>query len=339
MFGRFTKAWQENVAPNFFGNGADTNFSDVNPRHQVVIGTTFTPSPTWVINVLIGSGRWRENQNSPSKGLNATALGFSPSLVSQFQTETYPEFSVQNYATFNNRRYLNAARETHNLQLNITKERGAHSLKFGWISEVARLNKTDFNTPTFAFNRGLTSGPVAEQNSTTTGDAIASLLLGTGCGGSVPVNAATAITAWYHGAYFQDSWRATRRLTLHLGIRWEVQTARTERYNRFNNFDFDSPSPLAQRTGLPLKGGLVFVSDDDRGAWRTERKLCSSLRRGVQDHRQARVSRRLWNFLSADRRRRPGRFLHNHHLGLDGRRRRHQSEYRIAVKQSVSERP
>ncbi len=103
MFGRMTKAWQENKAPQFFGNGADTNFSDVNPRHQVVIGTTLTPSPHWVINVLLGSGRWRENQISPSQGLNATALGFSTAAVSQWQTQTYPGFAFQNYTSLNNR--------------------------------------------------------------------------------------------------------------------------------------------------------------------------------------------------------------------------------------------
>ncbi|MGH9627305.1 MAG: hypothetical protein ACRD7E_02925, partial [Bryobacteraceae bacterium] len=269
VFGRLTKAWQENVAPTYFGNGADTNFSDENPRHQVVIGVTHVASPTWIVNALVGSGRWRENQNSPSKGLNATALGFPESLVSQFQTLTYPGFSMQGYASLNNRRFLNVARETHNLQVNVTNERGAHSLKFGWISELARLNDTDFNTPSFSFTRGLTSGPVAEQASTTTGDAIASLLLGTGSGGNAPIDAATATTAWYHGAYFQDSWRASRRLTLHLGLRWEVQPGRTERYNRFNWFDFETASPLAEQTGLPLRGGLVFVTPDNPGVWRT----------------------------------------------------------------------
>jgi hypothetical protein len=270
LFGRLTKAWQENVAPEFFGGGADTNFSDVNPRHQVVIGTTVTPSPTWVVNVLVGSGRWRENQNSPSQGMNATILGFSPALVSQFQAQTLPGFEFQTYTSLNNRRYLNAARETHNLQVNVTNERGAHSLKFGWISELARLNNTDFNTPIFRFNRGLTSGPIAGQTSTTSGDAIASLLLGLGASGEIPISAATATTAWYHGAYFQDSWRATRRLTLHLGIRWEAQPARTERYNRFNWFDFDVQNPLAQQTGLPLRGGLRFVDKDNPGVWRTK---------------------------------------------------------------------
>jgi hypothetical protein len=268
MFGRLTKAWQENVAPQFFGNGADTNFSDVNPRHQVVIGTTITPTPTWVINVLLGSGRWRENQNSPSQGLNATTLGFSPSLVSQFQAQTYPGFGVQNYASLFNRRFLNVPRETHNLQVNLTKELGSHSLKFGWLGEMARLNNTDFNTPEFSFNRGLTSGNPVTQTSNVSGNGIASLLLGAGASGSAPIGFATATTARYHGAYFQDSWRATRRLTIHLGLRWEAQLGRTERYNRLNNFDFEIASPLAAQTGLPLRGGLVFVQPG-QGSWNT----------------------------------------------------------------------
>ena len=269
VFGRVTKAWQENVAPTFFGNGADTNFSDVNPRHHVVIGTTITPTPTWVINVLLGSGRWRENQVSPSQGLTATTLGFSPALVSQFQAATYPGVGVQGYASLNNRRFLNAPRETHNLQANFTNQLGAHSLKFGWMSELARLNNTDFNTPNFNFNRGLTSGPTAATASTSSGDGFASLLLGVGASGDVPYGAATAVTAWYHGAYVQDAWRVSRRLTVNLGLRWEAQLGRTERYDRFNNFDFNVASPLAQATGLPLKGGLVFVKPG-QGAWDTD---------------------------------------------------------------------
>jgi len=309
LFGRVTKAWQENIAPVYFGNGADTNFSDVNPRHQVVIGTTWTPSPTWVVNMLIGSGRWRENQVSPSQGKNATELGFAPSLVSLFQAATYPGVSAQGYTSLFNRRFLNVPRETHNLQLNITKELGSHSLKFGWLGELARLNNTDFNTPQFDFTRGLTSGPVAGVASTTSGDGIASLLLGTGSGGSAPIGAATAVTANYHGLYVQDSWRANRRLTIHAGLRWEVQLARTERFNRLNNFNPDVASPLAQRVGLPLRGGLEG--------------LRTALRPCLQAHGQAGDTRWLRDLHAADRRRNEPGICHHHHMGFHGRRRRH----------------
>jgi len=68
----------------------------------------------------------------------------------------------------------------------------------------------------------------------------------------------------------QDSWRVNRRLTVHLGMRWEVQVGRTERYNRLNNFDFNLPSPLAQQAGLALTGGLVFATADNRTACNTD---------------------------------------------------------------------
>jgi Carboxypeptidase regulatory-like domain/TonB dependent receptor/TonB-dependent Receptor Plug Domain len=267
FFARVTKAWQQDIVPTFFGNGADSNFGGMNPRHQVVVGATFVPTPTWVTNILVGTGRWREVQLSPSQGRNATQIGMSPALVSQFSAQTLPQFNVTNYAQLDNARYLDDPRETHNLQINNSKELRNHSLKFGFIIESGRILPTDVSSPTFSFTRGITSGPNAAVDSTTSGNAVASLLLGTGSSGNAPTNVRLATTQIYYAWYLQDTWRFSRKLTLNYGLRYEIQTPRTERYNRFNYFDFNATNPLSAQTGLNLKGGLVYDIASPRGLW------------------------------------------------------------------------
>jgi len=270
FYTRVSKAWQKNFGPRYFGPQADSNFDDQNPRHHVTIGNTFLPNPTLVINLLVGSGRWREEQDSPSIGQNGSVLGFPAALVSAMQAQTIPQFNIANYATLGNARFLNIPRDTHNLQVNVTKEKGSHSVKFGFTAESAQIKSNDFRSADFTLNRGMTSGPTAAADSSASGNAIASLLLGTGASGSAPTRVGLATNQMYYAFYGQDTWRVNRRLTLNYGLRYEMQKARTERFNRVNRFDFQAPNPLGQRVGLPLVGGLRFVTPDDRGQWASD---------------------------------------------------------------------
>ena len=66
----------------------------------------------------------------------------------------------------------------------------------------------------------------------------------------------------YVALFVQDDWRITRRLTLNLGMRRELEKPWTERYDRMlYGFDTNSPSPL-QIPGLDLRGGLLFAGID-----------------------------------------------------------------------------
>lgn len=152
----------------------------------------------------------------------------------------------------------------------MSKQLGTHSLKFGYQMSIYQLNDNDQSPATFAFNRGLTSGPTAATDSSTSGNGIASLLLGTMASATAVNNIAPAATKRYLALYVEDAWKFNSKLTINYGLRYEIQTPLTERYNRQNYFNFTVSNPLSQQTGLNLKGGLVYDSPSNRDYWNTD---------------------------------------------------------------------
>ena len=118
----------------------------------------------------------------------------------------------------------------------------------------------------FPFSATMTQGPDPLRASSTAGNSVASLLLGTGNNGNRLFTYYKNVAAqnFYLSGYFQDDWKVSSKLTLNLGVRYDFETPRTERYDHLNYFDRYVASPFATMVkGYPdLRGGLIYVGVD-----------------------------------------------------------------------------
>jgi len=102
------------------------------------------------------------------------------------------------------------------------------------------------------------------------GDGLASFLLGYPSGVSSTYNNYPAQGQHYFGFFFQDDWRVSRKLTLNLGIRWEYESPISDRFNH-QIVGFDTSTMTNVVAGGPqVKGGLVFASNDQRLAYKRD---------------------------------------------------------------------
>ncbi len=110
------------------------------------------------------------------------------------------------------------------------------------------------------------------------GNSLASLLLGAAYQGQVDVLPRPYWSIKYYGLWLQDDVKFTSRLTVNLGLRYDIQDPITERHNIFNyGFDYNAINPLntsANHAAYPtiIRGGLGFVgvSGNPRSPFQTD---------------------------------------------------------------------
>lgn len=134
--------------------------------------------------------------------------------------------------------------------------KGKHEYKFGWAYRRFMTLGQDLagTNGLYLFNRTQTGLPTAL---TSTGHEFASLILGGTDRASQIVPPVLFDTTFYHdtSVYFQDNWKLTSKLTVNLGMRYEVPIGwHVPGGNGYSMVDIKVPNPAAG--GLP--GALVF---------------------------------------------------------------------------------
>jgi hypothetical protein len=104
-------------------------------------------------------------------------------------------------------------------------------------------------------------------SSSTTGNALASFLLGEVNAASIQVSDKIPSRASYLALYVQDDWRVTDRLTINAGLRYEVEFPRYVVGNKMNSFDPLAINPVSGTPGVVTFAG---VNGTPERAFRTD---------------------------------------------------------------------
>lgn len=238
---------------------------------QSVIDDTYTLSPHTVMDIRADFLRFRYVRTPQSVGFDATSIGW-PAYMNQdvaAQVRAYPNICVNDnvYNEFcggETGSVLDAYDTALEIAPSLTSVVGHHTFSFGGEFRASRQNYGQTNNGTGGYNftsQFTAADPVTGAGG---GSAFASFLYGTPNSGSVQEPAFTAGQQIYRALYINDAWQASKRLTLNVGVRWEVPGPWTERFDRISVFFPNAANPLAATTGMPLKGDVGLVASPER---------------------------------------------------------------------------
>jgi trimeric autotransporter adhesin len=298
IYGSGGLSFAEIVTPRPFGkapfNDAASKRNDKNPYFQ--IGDTVLLSPTLVLDVRYGLSRVRTNNlNGNKEGFTDYAsFGIPDNLLPyMFEAGNAPAVTPNGYGggngggsnwtglsggTFGTARERQA---NHSMSGSVTKTRGRWVHKAGLeyrnlLSHYDDPEQAAAGMPSpfahqggnFNFEYVTASGGVASLVTTNAQRGVngAAMLLGTGVWWIRPgANVAPDFSQKYFAAYSQNDWRATSKLTINLGLRWEVQPGPTERLNRMSSWDFTAQNAFGTAGAIAFPG----VGGYSRNLWDT----------------------------------------------------------------------
>ena len=313
LFGRFSYEEQPSFVPSPFDNALDGGaFQDGyqnNSYRSLALSETHAFSSSMVNELRFGYNRVNSHRFQLNYNQDVAAqLGFPGVPFAPFNGGL-PSMTIDDgTAAIGSSGFLPSI-EKQNIYViaeNLTKIHGRHTLKFG--TELRFVEFTIFQPAasrgTMDFASPFTDNPAAPS---TGGEAFATFLLGIPDAGTITnlhnVDYHRENYAWFA----QDDFRLTPKLTLNLGLRYEIFTTVKARFNEEANFSFASDSlnvPRGQQAQLTPTLAALIPIDRTGTPGLIPPDLTNFAPRvglGLPDNGQAGFARGLRNFLQRRR--------------------------------------
>jgi len=263
IFGRFAYWKLLSLAQDPFGTGMCKDRCAENTRSKsFVLGWNYAISPNTIFNLNASISRFHYLREPINSAFDVTQEGWPSAynaLVPDIERTPLTPCFGQNDSLVTcsqGQSSINDLNTQFNLSPQVTMIRGRHTFVWGGQLEEGYDNYLQTNTGggLISFTGSWTSnapgvvgaGNVAGTNAGN-GEDFADFMLGYGNGqgsafgnqttGSLVISGPVSGKQTYRAFYFGDNWRVTSKLTLNLGLRYELQGPWSERFDKMTYFD------------------------------------------------------------------------------------------------------
>ncbi len=244
--------------------GSQTDIeADHRKNWSVSLNDTVSFSPTFLGTIGLGFTRTALHGQGNGMDRNPADLKVPAIIINNQAAVGWPNFRFSGLTMPEiGGRFRDQINNVYSAMATLNKLYGEHNFRLGvdWRTVFWNENNPDAQAEgVFTSSDKLTmKNPDTADGS---GAAIASFLLGLPTSGTMAKRTSMALKTNYAGIFFQDDWKIGKKLTLNLGLRWEVETPFTDRYDKLA-YGFDETGDVGVTVpGLAaLKGGMTFVN-------------------------------------------------------------------------------
>ena len=260
--------WERGQGPNRFADPRDGTLD--RSLHLVALNNTWLPTNNTVLTLRYGYTRLQDD-DSTTIDFDPSQLGFDPTFLNAMQLRKFPVGSIADYESFGAVDPTNRIWESWSANGTLSRLIGRHTLKFGFDFRLLGVETQSLagSAGDLRFDRFYTSANPLANGTSTSGNALASVLLGYPSGdpgnqSRMTVSSPLDAFVKYYGGYAQDDFRVSQKLTVNYGLRVEREDGLRERQNRFT-VGFDRTLNPGGALGnvvvndAPVRGGLVFA--------------------------------------------------------------------------------
>ncbi|MDE1160698.1 MAG: TonB-dependent receptor [Acidobacteriaceae bacterium] len=230
---------------------------------------TVVLTPSTVLNAHYGFA-WQSNLMHGG-GLNqkATDYGLPANFAALQQIPGIPTDSVSGYLATSQTASTQLRHYTQIFGAGVTSQRGRHTLQAGWDGRIFLNNvfPAASGPGSFGYSTTFTVGPLGTDKAITGQaqyDGFASFLLGLPTSGTMTTVSSFSYVQPYNAFYFQDDWRILSKLTLNLGVRYDLENGPLERNNKLSQLNPTAANPLGPAVHMPISGTIEFGGSGGR---------------------------------------------------------------------------